>query len=277
MDAAERLAAALVERYPDQAARVLEGFEPAEAVTALGLCSADVVAMALRRVVPPWAARCLSVMDAGRAAEVAARIPLSTAAAIIRRMEPGSAERLRGALPPEFGAPLEAVLRYPEGTAGALMDPLAFTLAADISVGEARRRVQDAASTVQYYLYVVDRDRKLAGVLNLREFILAGDDEIVASVARRDVASVPAASGLDRLANDARWLRYLSLPVVDAEGAFLGVLNHAAVHRAVGVDPRRPQRRAIETMLAMGELYWKGLSGLIAGAAREEPDHGREK
>ena len=56
---------------------------------------------------------------------------------------------------------LTALLAYPDDTAGALADPLALALAAEMTVADAQRQLHGSGRHVFYYLYVVARDRTL--------------------------------------------------------------------------------------------------------------------
>src|SRR5262249_39211866 len=70
---------------------------------------------------------------------------------------------------------IAALVKYPENTAGALMTTDYAWLPANITVDEAidRLRLQAPNSEMIYYVYVVDEQRRLQGVVSLRELIMA--------------------------------------------------------------------------------------------------------
>lgn len=67
------------------------------------------------------------------------------------------------------------LIEYPENTAGAIMTTDYAWLPANISAEEAlqRLRLQAPDKETIYYIFIVDEQRRLTGVLSLRELILA--------------------------------------------------------------------------------------------------------
>jgi len=163
---------------------------------------------------------------------------------------------------------LNLLLRYPEGTAGALMDPRALALPQDIPVGEALARVRHAARDVLYYLYVVDRAQVLVGVLNLRELMLAPRKAEVASVMRPHVARLSARADRASILAHPGWREFHALPVVDDAGLFLGVIRYETVRRLEEDRGSAGQSaNALTTVLTLGELCWRGMSLVLADLA----------
>jgi Mg/Co/Ni transporter MgtE len=67
-------------------------------------------------------------------------------------------------LSPAADKALRSLLRYAEGSAGALMDPSVLGVAETLSVAEAMERLARSPQPALYYLYVVAEDQKLVGV-----------------------------------------------------------------------------------------------------------------
>ncbi len=187
-------------------------------------------------------------------------------------------ERLLKALEPTAAEALRTLLSYPENTAGALMDPYLVTLPEDITVGEALKRSKASAQGILYYLYVTDRQRKLVGVTTLRELMRAASTDTVALVMHRDVAHLSASMHSEDIVRSPHWRDYHALPVVDEKGLFLGVIRYETLHRLQ--DELAQTTRAggaLDTVLALGELYWLGLAGMLRGAAPETAREVKEK
>lgn len=266
MSATTRLSRALLGAHPQDSARVLEGIPPADATAVLSSCPPRVAARVLLHMAPPGAAQRLALLDTARAAAVAAEFPMDRGGDILRRMPPELAEAMLEAIPGEAGKGLRRLLRFPEGTAGSLMDPLSFALPDDITVGEARKRLRKVARDLRYYVYVVDRDRRLVGVLNLREFMLSGPREFVGAVMHRDPAALRARTASADIIRSPYWRKFLSMPVVDDKGIFLGAVKYDVLRRLErSLDMQSPERRLVESLLSFGELYWVGLVGLLEG------------
>ena len=118
-------------------------------------------------------------------------------------------------------------LNYPENSVGSIMTAEFTDLRQTMTVTEAidhiRRTGADSESI--YTCYVIDKGRKLEGVLTLRELLLAGDDQRVADLMETDV--ITAETTEDQEEAVARMMRYdfISLPVVDKEKRLVGIVT----------------------------------------------------
>jgi magnesium transporter len=183
-------------------------------------------------------------------------------------MPPEDRDRVVAELSSDASVPLRRILRYPQGTAGALMDPQVLSLPGHLPVAEALARVQRSPEHTLYYLYVVDRDQKLVGVLNLRELMLAPSSERLSSIMRADVARLSADSDLDSILAHPAWLEVHALPVIDEAGTFLGVVRYKTLRRLEREAAGKPSPdQALSTLLNLGELCWIGFAGMLAGFA----------
>ena len=136
MDSERLLIIAFVNEHPAEAARLLERLPSEEAAALLADIPADAASEVLRRMSAFGASTALVAMESNSAAAVLALIPLQDTASLLRRIEPALRESLTAALADEARNHVRVLLRYPEQTAGALMDPLVLVLPDDLSVLE---------------------------------------------------------------------------------------------------------------------------------------------
>ena len=86
---------------------------------------------------------------------------------------------------------VEELLHYPEDSAGSIMNTSAFSLHMDTSVKEATKLLHKAEDLeMVFYLYVVDDENRLAGVLSLRQLILNPPDKKLSDIMIKDAVSV---------------------------------------------------------------------------------------
>ena len=249
----DALARELLEAHPADAAAVLERLPVGEVAALLDAAPAEVVAAVLRHMATPSAVACLG------------------------RLAPERGAAALAALPPAAAAPLAALLRYPERTAGAVMDPRVLALPEDLSVEEALAHVQRTPQHVLYYLYVVGRARGLVGVLNLRELMLAHAAAPLGAVMRSATARLGVRDGLQAVVAHPGWRGLHALPVVDEAGVFVGAVRYETMRR-LAADADRPPRieGPLGTLLGLGELCWIGLAGVVEqlASARARPAPG---
>ena len=123
---------------------------------------------------------------------------------------------------------VKGLLDYAEDEAGGLMNTRYSRLRADMTVDEAiaylRRDARQREKTV-YYVYVVDAEEHLLGVVSFRDLIVAPGAKHVSDVMRTEVISAP--DDLDQEALSQLFMRHhlLMMPIVDAEGRIKGVVN----------------------------------------------------
>jgi magnesium transporter len=281
------LALNFTQEHPPDAALILERLSPDEAAAYFEQMPPRLAAAVLQKMVSSTAAECIARLSPQRFAQIVSVLPLDGTAALLRRLTPEQQEHLLKQAPPNIAPLLARLLGYPKNCAGALMDPLVLALPEDITVSEASARVRRAPRHALYYLYVIDRDQKLVGVLNLRELMLAAPRDSLAAVMHREVASLTALSDRVAITDHPFWRDVHALPVVDDHGVFLGVLRYETLRRIEDATKSpSPAAGALDAVLTFGELCWVGLArvltdltmsvGSVSGrpSQREEPTNG---
>jgi magnesium transporter len=132
------------------------------------------------------------------------------------------------ALPTDERREVETLLKYPEDTAGGLMQLELVSVPETATVEQTIKAVRDNAEEVStfHFVYVVDADHQLVGVLNLGALLLAPADKSIIDLVKRDVYVVNPEVDQEEVAR--RFHRYdlVALPVVDDRGRLLGRILH---------------------------------------------------
>ena len=124
------------------------------------------------------------------------------------------------------GAKLESLLEGEEETAGSLMNTEFFALDEELTVAHSIEAIRQYPRKESFfYVYCVDADQHLVGVLSLRSLILADEsaklkDIMVQSVVRTQVDSSP-----EEVAQLVSKYDLLSIPVVDHQNRLVGVVT----------------------------------------------------
>ncbi len=126
-------------------------------------------------------------------------------------------------LPVDFGD----LLKYPEDTAGGIMTTEFISLPADIPVEDAIARLREIAPEAEtiYYVYVVDENNRLIGVISLRDLIASSDGTIIKSIMRHNVISVNAELDQEEVARMVSKYDLLAVPVIDDQARLLGIIT----------------------------------------------------
>jgi magnesium transporter len=123
---------------------------------------------------------------------------------------------------------VNALLAYAEDEAGGLMSPRYVRLRPEMTVDEAisylRRAARERVETI-YYIYVVDGEQRLVGVVSFRELFSAAPTAVVRDVMRADVVTVREELDQEAVANVIAESHLMAVPVVDEEGRIQGIVT----------------------------------------------------
>lgn len=273
MTAHEALATAFLADHPDDAARLLERGDPSDAAAVLSAIPAASAAGVLDALAPAMAAAAASLIEGERLSPIIERLPLDAAAATLRRVEPERRQAVLEALTDDRRESIALLLSFPDDSAGALADPLVLALPEDITVTDAQKQLRDASQHLFYYVYIIARDRTLVGTLAMPELMTARPKETLAAAMQRNPVRLHAFMDLATAAAHPAWRDYDALPVVDGNGRLIGAIRHKTM-RQMSIESRAPMT---STIIGLSELYWAGLSGILASLAQatvsEEGSH----
>jgi len=138
------------------------------------------------------------------------------------------ARNLIEALPLEDRHEVETLLKYPEDTAGGLMQVELVSVPENATVDETIEAVRANADEVStfHFVYVVDEQNRLAGVLNLGALLLAPPDRVIGELMKRNVHTVHPEVDQENVARMFQRYDLVALPVVDDRGRLLGRILH---------------------------------------------------
>jgi len=279
----KRFARAFLEAHPDEVTLLLERMPPKDVASFLEQLPVASAVQALRRMALALGADALERLSPERAKAVLCLLPVDSAAGLLRRVEADRRDSFLAGLPEEAVATLAVLLRYPEHTAGAYMDTRVLALPQEMTVGEARNRLRRAARQALFYIYVVDREQQLTGVVSLRELMLADGKPPLAEVMQRNVARIPISADHPAILAHPAWRDVHAMPVVDERGVFLGAIRYGTLRVLEAEHASARQSRSPAALaLSLGELYWLGVGQLLERlqarpARRHSPNGGRNK
>lgn len=220
-----------------QAIHILQDLHPADSAEILYELAADYQAIILREMADDDAADVLEEMDEEEMAEVVQSLSVVELANILDEMEPDMAADLLGEFSDEQTAALleemeesddvAPLLAYPEDSAGGIMNTPRHMLRRQMTAVQAMSFLREhyADEHDLYYLYVLDRQRRLVGIVSLRTLVLALPEQTLDEIMDRDVLTVRADADQEEVARLLARYNLLALPVVDEENHLLGLVS----------------------------------------------------
>jgi magnesium transporter len=213
--------------HPADIADIVEELGAKERRTVFDTLTEEVAADTLEEMELADQVSVIEHMDAERASDILEEMPPDEVADILTELPQEQAERLLSLMEREEAQDVKELLAYEENTAGGLMTTeyvaVRETLTAQQCIEELRRLEPDAESI--YYVFVVDDEEHLRGVLSLRDLIIAQPATPIRSIMIRDVIAVRLDDGVQEVAAVLSKYNLLAVPVVDDEFRIQGLVT----------------------------------------------------
>ncbi|MBI5806519.1 magnesium transporter [candidate division TA06 bacterium] len=193
----------------------------------------------LERLDDETAAETLTEVEPEMQSDIVEEIKPQDAADIIEEMEPDDAADLISDLPQETArqimnemeseekAEVQELLQYPEDSAGGIMnnDYLAVTRGLTVEQVLNKFRADQPEPEVAYNLIVTEAGEKLAGMLSLRDLVVAQPQSKIDDLIAPDTPSVRPDTPLSEVADLFSKYDLVMLPVTDQARQVLGVIT----------------------------------------------------
>ncbi len=213
---------------------------------------------------PIISAHVIETMDVGESAEVFKSLPVSVSKTIFENLQNEYAAKLLGLLPDEIAGeiirsiePIKVslivsvcpmalkdkiahnltekqkreigeLLEYPRDSVGYMMSPIFLALRDDLRISDAVNKIKLLAgqdNTPLSYVYVVDADFKLAGVLSMRDLLIGEPHKKLSEVMIKNVFYLNAFMDLEDAASIVSKQKFFAVPVVDSNQKLVGIVN----------------------------------------------------
>lgn len=122
---------------------------------------------------------------------------------------------------------INEILRYPKDSAGSIMTTEYVSLRPDMTVSDAFERIRRTGVDKEtiYTCYVIDDNRKLLGLVSVRELLLSPYNTPVSAIMETNIISVETTEDREDVANKFDKYDFISLPVVDKESRLVGIVT----------------------------------------------------
>lgn len=222
----DELATILEHYHPADIAEMLDELSDEQALVVFELLPIDVASEVLDETGSLIRQELVEKVDDERLADLLDELPMDDAAEFVADLPEPVAERLLDLMEPEEAQEVRELLRYEDETAGRLMTTDIARLRRRWTAAEALEYLRSLDDEVElHYLYVVDQNDILIGIVPLRRLMLAKPHVLIESIMHPGVASVHVTADQEELAEFISKYDYVSIPVVDPVGHLLGVVT----------------------------------------------------
>lgn len=170
--------------------------------------------------------------------EIFSNIPLELLLETVNRLQPDDLADLVPKLSQEQSAlilekldpakkiEISRLLAYPKDSAGGIMNPNVFYLPQTATVNEAIELIRTKKQLeIVFYLYVVDDEKHLVGIISLRQLIISTANAILKDVMNMNVIQIGVNQSQNEVAQMISRYNFLAIPIVDEEKRLVGVVS----------------------------------------------------
>lgn len=161
-------------------------------------------------------------------AKLVGEMPADERTDLFKRFDQSQRDTLLPALAQAEREDIRKLSAYVEGTAGALMTSDYAMLKKDMTVADALASLRTEAPDAEtiYQAYVTDDERKLLGVVSLRDLILADVDRSIKDLMISDVVRAEVTDDQEDIAKKIARYDLLALPITDERGVLVGIVTY---------------------------------------------------
>ncbi len=235
--------------HPADAALILESYTPEKACNFINILGIESRVQIFNYLPARFEARMASTMARRDLVTIIKAMSHDERADLFNQFEPEQRTEILQALEQAERDDINKLTSYPEGTAGAVMTSDYCSLAPHLTAGEALARLRREAPNREtiYQSYVTDDERKLLGVVSLRELVMASPDARVMDIMSDDPIFCHAAASDEEVADVLAKYDLMAVPIINGNDKLVGIVTFDDVHDII-------EEEATEDFHRMGSI-----------------------
>lgn len=214
--------------HPARTAEFMEGLSGREAWEVLGHAELGLRVEIFNFLDREKQIEIVETQDRDEIAELIGELPPDDRVDLLSEVRPWIVAEIMPLIPSDERRDIQRLSQFPEGTAGAIMTTAFARLSEDIPVAEVKKVIQQQAEDLEtiYYLYVVDKEDHLRGLISFRQVVMGQPGTTVGELMERDIVTVNMLDDQEEVAEKVARFNLLAIPVVDDEHRLVGIITH---------------------------------------------------
>lgn len=172
----------------------------------------------------------LEAHETTEVAELVEEIPADDRVDLLQELTDARVGQILPLLPLQDRRDIQRLQSFPEGTAGAMMTTEVAMLAENLTPRQAIEELGRQASELEtiYYLYVVDENRMLRGIVSTRQLVksLPNDKLTLGDMMESDLVVAQVDDDQEDVAEKVEKFNLLAIPVIDQSRQLVGIITH---------------------------------------------------
>ncbi|MDC3425461.1 magnesium transporter [Aquibacillus sp. 3ASR75-11] len=226
-DRIDEFRADFLEMHPYDQAKIFEEQTPEIRMQIYTYLSPEEVADVMEQIDVDHVERFFTEMDPRFAAQILGEMSTDDAVDILNQLNKNQVASFLTIMNSQASNEIKELLHYEEKTAGSIMTTEFVVIHEKQTIRQALQHLKMEAPEAEtiYYTYVADDDKRLVGVISLRDLIIAEADWLIEDVMSDRVVSVVVGEDQEEVAKMMRDYDFLALPVVDFQNHLLGIIT----------------------------------------------------
>lgn len=169
----------------------------------------------------------LGLLGMERSSKVMDLMQSDDVADLLGELHVDTSEQLLRAMKRDESRSVQSLLQYGAETAGGIMTNRFVWIRQHDTVRGAVDKVKQFANYAEniYYLYVIDDEKRLVGVVSYRDLVLADANERIEDIMFNRVVAVPVHMDQEQVARTIERYDFIAVPVVDEDGRLVGIVT----------------------------------------------------
>jgi sporulation protein YlmC with PRC-barrel domain len=212
--------------HPADIADILEELNSKERLMILKSLDDETAAEALEEIEPEVQATVINNLESEEMADLLENMEPSEAAYILGKMPEDKATEVLEKMDVEDASSVKELMEYEGDTAGGMMTNDFISIRTGSMIPDVFLKLKEACKDINmiYYLYALNENDQLMGVLSLRDLFLADTSQKIDDVMETKILTVSPSTTLDEVVSLLSKYDFVAIPVVDADNVMLGIV-----------------------------------------------------
>ncbi|NLI77734.1 MAG: CBS domain-containing protein [Candidatus Riflebacteria bacterium] len=236
--------------HPADLADILEDLSVQEGISLIQTLDDETAAETLAEADAETQAQIISSLPPHEASDILEEMEPDEAVDILQDLDDRKAAEILSHMEPSEASDVRELLKHDENTAGGLMSTGYATIYEEFTVADAFKHLRLVAVDLEiiYYLYVIDHNNRLKGVVSIRDLLVADPTTPISGIMDKDLVFVSPETPQEEVASLISKYNLMGLPVLNSEGVMLGVVTIDDVMELLLENmPRMWKRRALSS------------------------------
>ena len=213
--------------HPADLADILEDLNDEDRVSVIENLDDDVAAETIAEADSETQIQIIEDLDTETASDIIEEMDPDEAADLLQDIDQDRAKEILDHMDLDEASDVRKLLEHDEFTAGGIMTTEYISIYEDFTIANAIAHIRLVAADVEniYYMYVLDNEDRLKGIISIRDLISSNPNALVSDVMEKDIVSVNASTPQEEVAALISKYDYIAMPVVNDKQQILGVIT----------------------------------------------------